>query len=81
VGAEWIDMNADIKDDYAISKVEFYVNSSEKSIATKTIAPFSAKWTIPLGYNGDAQIWVVAIDAAGNRTESNHVTVKGVVRR
>ena len=81
VGAEWIDMNADIKDDYAISKVEFYVNSSEKSIATKTIAPFSAKWTIQLGYNGDAQIWVVAIDAAGNRTESNHVTVKGVVRR
>lgn len=78
VGAEWIDLTADIKDDYAINKVEFYVNSSEKPIATKTIAPFSAKWVIPPGYNGDAQLWVVAIDAAGNRTESNRVTVRGV---
>jgi hypothetical protein len=45
------------------------------------VAPFSVKWVIPAGYNGDAQFWAIAYDAAGNRAESNKVTVKGVTRK
>jgi membrane peptidoglycan carboxypeptidase len=79
--AEWLDINVDVKDDFAISKVEFFANNGEKPIATKSVAPFSVKWVIPAGYNGDAQFWAIAYDAAGNRAESNKVTVKGVTRK
>jgi len=68
---EWVDVNAGVNDDNTISKVEFYANGT--LFATKTVAPFSVKWTIT--GPGRAEFWAVAYDGAGNQAESGHVTV------
>jgi len=68
---EWVDVNADVRDDNTISKVEFYMNG--ELFATKTVAPFSVKWTIK--GSGRAEFYAVAYDGAGNKTESTRVAV------
>ena len=68
---EWVDVNARVNDDNTIGKIEFYANG--ELFATKTVAPFSVKWTIKGG--GRAEFWAIAYDGAGNKTESPHVAV------
>ncbi|MER3458047.1 MAG: hypothetical protein C4309_04895, partial [Chloroflexota bacterium] len=75
--SEWVSLEAEVSDNYAIERVEFYVDSAEKPVAVRTIAPFSARWTITGG--GTHRIWVVAYDMAGNRAEGPKVSI--VVRR
>ncbi len=72
---EWVDLIADVNDDYAISRVEFFVNGER--FATKTFAPFTVKWT--LRETGAFEAYAVAYDAAGNAVESPKVTFE--VRR
>ena len=72
---EWIDVKAQVQDDNTISRVEFYANDPAAPFAVKTVAPFNVKWTIPLGAGGSVELWAVAVDGAGNRTESQHVPV------
>ena len=68
---EWVDITANVADDNSISKVEFYVNG--QLLGTKTVAPFSVKWTINAG--GRVEVYAIAYDGAGNKTESERVSV------
>jgi membrane carboxypeptidase/penicillin-binding protein PbpC len=70
---EWIDVNAQVQDDYTISKVEFFAGDPAAPFAVKTVAPFNVKWTIPPGAGGSVELWAVAYDGAGNKTESARV--------
>jgi membrane peptidoglycan carboxypeptidase len=70
---EWIDVNADVADDNSIDRVEFY--AGDVLFATKTSAPFSVKWTIGKT-EGTPNFKVVAWDAAGNKVESEVVSVR-----
>lgn len=71
---EWVDVNAQVQDDYTISRVEFYSSAnSETPFVVKTVAPFNVKWTIRSG--GNVEFWAVAYDGAGNKTESGRVRV------
>ncbi|MCS6772598.1 MAG: transglycosylase domain-containing protein [Anaerolineae bacterium] len=69
---EWVDFVVDVQDDYAIGKVEFYANG--ELFVTKTAAPFTVKWMLPRE-GGVFEFYVVAYDGAGNRNESQRVTV------
>lgn len=68
---EWVTVTADVQDDHSISKVEFYVNNER--FDTKTVAPFTTKWTIRAG--GRVEFYAIAYDGAGNKTESERVSV------
>lgn len=72
---EWIDVGAVVTDNVSIDRVEFFVNADEKPFIVKTVAPFSVKWTIPPTFTGTAELYAVAYDRAGNRTESKKVKV------
>jgi len=68
---EWVPLVADVRDDYAVSKVEFYANG--QLFDTRTVAPFTARWTIQAA--GGFAFYAVAYDAAGNRTQTAQVNV------
>lgn len=68
---EWVNVTADVQDDNTISKIEFFANG--ELFETKTVAPFTAKWTIRGG--GRVEFYAVAYDGAGNKTESERVGV------
>jgi len=76
---EWVSIQTEAWDNYSLERVEFYVDSGDKPVAVRTIAPYNAKWTI--SGVGRHTLWAVAYDAAGNRAESQRVTivVQGVV--
>ncbi|MDW8350359.1 MAG: transglycosylase domain-containing protein [Anaerolineae bacterium] len=74
---EWVTIVADIQDNYSISKVEFFANG--ELFATRTVAPFTARWTIRT--DGPVELYVVAYDGAGNRTESARVNVSTSIGR
>ena len=71
---EWIDVDAQVQDDNTISKVEFVADGNVFGV--KITAPFNVKWTIPSGAGDSVDLWAVAYDGAGNKTESQHVKVK-----
>jgi len=71
---EWINVNADVTDNYAINYVEFYRNDEEEPFAVRTVPPYNVNWTIT--EVGEQKFRAVAYDAAGNRAESEVVTVK-----
>jgi len=81
---EWANVNAEVQD-YSVARVEFYVYDGDKGnepegelvpFAVRTIAPFNVNWTIE-GV-GAHTFYVVAVDAAGNSTKSDLVTIKAV---
>lgn len=78
---EWIDVTTSVTDNVAIDRVEFFANNGEKPFLIKTVAPYSVKWTIPLGYSGVAELYAVAYDRAGNRRESQKVRVLVTFKR
>jgi len=81
---EWVNVNAEVLD-YSIAQVEFYVNPGGPTeaevppFAVRTVAPFNVNWMISGG--GKYTIWIVAVDAAGNETRSEPVSVYVVGRQ
>ncbi len=85
---EWVNINAEV-DDYSMDRVEFYTFAGGKQgepadlqpFAVRRVAPFNANWTLSSSTRlGSHTFYVVAIDAAGNKTKSNLVTVQVVPR-
>jgi len=81
---EWANVNAEVED-YSIGRVEFYEYAGGKDsmpegeitpFAVRTIAPFNVNWTI--GGVGTHTFYVIAVDAAGNSTKSDPVTIRVV---
>ncbi|MBN1283792.1 MAG: transglycosylase domain-containing protein [Anaerolineae bacterium] len=68
---EFITLQPRAKDNVSMDRVEIFMDGVH--IATSTVPPFSARWTIENA--GPHQFWAVAYDAAGNSYESNHVNV------
>ncbi len=78
---EWVTINAEVVDNLSMDRVEFFVEGGPappegeegQPFAVRTVAPFNVRWTIPRP--GRYAFRVVAYDAAGNRVESDGVTV------
>jgi membrane peptidoglycan carboxypeptidase len=85
---EWANVNAEVAD-YSVARVEFYEYAGSKEIdpppdlapfAVRTVAPFNVNWTLRDVGLGAHTFYVVAVDAAGNQTTSNRVTIFVVAR-
>ena len=68
---EFVTLQPLVEDNVSMDRVEFYVD--EILVATSTVAPFNERWII--NALGRHVIHVKAIDAAGNETLSNRVTI------
>jgi len=75
---EWVNINAEVRD-YSIARVEFYVDDGPEPFAVRAVAPFNINWTIK--ELGTHTFHVIAVDAAGNVTKSDPVTVRVVPRQ
>ncbi len=73
---EWVNINAEVQDNYAIARVEFFKGDEEEPFAVRTVAPFNVNWT--LGPPGEYSFRVVVYDAAGNQAEGGPVTIRVV---
>ena len=85
---EWVNINAEVQD-YSIDRVEFYTYAGGKNaepsdlqpFAVRQVAPFNVNWTLNSSTGlGSHTFYVIAVDAAGNETKSNQVTVQVVPR-
>ncbi len=74
-----MNVNAEVADIYAVARVEFFVNGQAEPFAVRSIAPFNVNW--PLGGPGRYQFHVVVYDGAGNKAETEPVTVSVVARQ
>ena len=74
---EWVNVNAEVQD-YSIARVEFYVDDEPEPFAVRAIAPFNINWTIK--ELGTHTFYVIAVDAAGNVTKSDPVTIRVALR-
>ena len=70
---EWVNVNADVIDNYAIGRVEFFRNDEEEPFAVRTVPPYNVNWII--AELGQQRFRVVVYDGAGNQAESAVVTV------
>jgi membrane carboxypeptidase/penicillin-binding protein len=70
----WINIHAEVNDNYAISRVEFYAGGAAEPFAVRTLAPFNVNWT--LRGPADLSFHVIAYDAAGNSTRSEAVRTR-----
>ena len=75
---EWVNVNAEVNDNLALSHVEFYAQGQAEPFAVRNLAPYNVNWT--LRGPGTYRFHVVVYDAAGNRTESDPVTMTVVPR-
>jgi hypothetical protein len=75
---EWANINAEVQDNYAVSRVEFYKNKEELPFKVRTVAPFNVNW--PLESPGSYEFHVIVYDAAGNKTETNSVRIRVIPR-
>ncbi|MCS7282049.1 MAG: transglycosylase domain-containing protein [Anaerolineae bacterium] len=71
---EWVNVNADVRDNYAIARVEFYRNDETEPFAVRTIPPYNVNWWIK--EVGEQRFRAVVYDAAGNRAESEVVKIR-----
>ncbi len=76
---EWVNINAEVQDRYAIDRVEFYKNDEADPFNVRNIAPFNINWT--LQGPGTYSFRVIVYDAAGNQAEAGPVQIKVVPRR
>ena len=83
---EWANVNAEVED-YSVARVEFYEYPGNQNtpppegltpFAVRTVAPFNTNWTMQ-GLGGHT-FYVIAVDAAGNTSVSNRVTIWVVPR-
>jgi hypothetical protein len=72
---EEVVLQAEVLDDIQLARVEFYVDG--RGVATATAPPYSTRWS--LGVPGEHVFFVRAYDVAGNRAESERLTI--TVRR
>jgi hypothetical protein len=86
---EWVNVNAEVED-YSMDRVEFYEYVGNKDeepdnlqpFAVRHIAPFNVNWTLNSSTRlGRHTFYVIAVDAAGNKTKSNLVSVEVVPRK
>jgi membrane carboxypeptidase/penicillin-binding protein PbpC len=71
---EWINVNAEVADNYAIDRVEFYRNDAEEPFAVRTVPPYNVNWM--LTELGEQRFRAMVYDAAGNPAESEEVAVQ-----
>ncbi|MCB0034322.1 MAG: transglycosylase domain-containing protein, partial [Anaerolineales bacterium] len=69
---EFIIVQAQAADDISIDRVEFYVGNAGVPFAISTVPPYTEKW--PIYSTGCFSFRVVAVDAAGNQTQSSAVS-------
>ena len=88
---EWVNVNAEVQD-YSIGRVEYFVYKWDPAdlgrstppdppeglepFTVRTIPPFNVNWTITGNGEGKYTFYVIAVDAAGNSTTSDKVTIK-----
>ncbi|MBN1177723.1 MAG: transglycosylase domain-containing protein [Anaerolineae bacterium] len=70
---EWVNINADVFDNYSIGRVEFFRNNEPEPFAVRSVLPYNVNW--PIAGLGQQRFRAVVYDAAGNHTESETVTV------
>jgi hypothetical protein len=75
---EWVNVNAEVNDGYAVARVEFYQDGQAEPFAVRQIAPFNVNWA--LGGPGRYAFHVVVYDAAGNETKTESVAITVVPR-
>jgi len=75
---EWVNINADVNDVYAIERVEFFENGAAEPFSVRTIAPFNVNWI--LKGPGQYGFHVVVYDAAGNEAKTEPVRIWVVPR-
>lgn len=66
-------INLNVSDNVGVTRVELYVNN--KNVAIDNTSPFGFSWDSKGVNNGMNSLYVVAYDAAGNRTQSKEVVV------
>ena len=71
---EWVNVNAEVTDNYAIGRVEFYINDEEEPFAVRVVSPYNVNWII--NQLGEQRFRAIVYDAAGNWAESQEVTVE-----
>ncbi|HOU11670.1 MAG TPA: transglycosylase domain-containing protein [Anaerolineae bacterium] len=76
---EWVNINAEVNDNYAVARVDFFKGDETEPFKFRTIAPFNVNWT--LGGPGEYQFRVVVYDAAGNKTETEPVKIRVVPKK
>jgi len=78
---EWVSIQAEAWDNFSIERVEFYLD--DRLLSYDTVSPYNQKWTITMGSAAREThtIHVVAVDAAGNRTESERVKINVIPKK
>jgi len=72
---EWVNIQADARDNLAVERVEFFVD--DELVGVSTVPPYNYKWRLKDGgLIGPHKIHAVAYDAAGNSAESLRVDIK-----
>jgi penicillin-binding protein 1C len=73
---EWVNVSAEVADNFGIDRVEFYADNAGKPFAVRRVAPFHEKWLLDRGDKTGAHLlWVKVYDKAGNLVTSNKVQV------
>ncbi|MBN1487574.1 MAG: hypothetical protein JW981_08025, partial [Anaerolineae bacterium] len=70
---EWVNINAEVNDNYSLARVEFYQNEEAEPFEVRTAAPFNINWI--LRGPGQYSFRVVVYDAAGNKAEDGPVRI------
>ena len=68
---EYVNIQAEAVDNYSMDKVEYYLDG--ELLGYSTVPPYNTKWNIVA--DGTHEIYVVAVDAAGNKAESEKVKI------
>ncbi len=77
-GDSWLNIQADATDNITMDRVEFYVNGQLFESSSST---FNVRWTgeqanLAPDEERELELHAVAIDAAGNRTESEKIRIR-----
>ncbi len=75
---EWVNINAEVKDNHATDRVEFYKNDEETPFEVKSVPPYNINWT--LDGVGNYSFYVKVYDGAGNVTQTEPVNVRVVAQ-
>ncbi|MBA3533780.1 MAG: transglycosylase domain-containing protein [Ardenticatenales bacterium] len=81
-GDSWLNIQAEVNDNIAIDRVEFYVNGE---LYESSSSSFNVRWVaedanLTPGEERQLELWAVAVDAAGNRTQSEKLNIR-VIRK
>jgi hypothetical protein len=68
---ESVIIQPDVADNLSLAYVEIFVDNGRVEVST--VAPFTYRWK--LGGAGQHVLFIRAVDAAGNRAESERVTI------